>query len=192
MVRRNPWIEEIFARFEAVALPDAYVVAGCVAQTVWNLAAGREAGAGIRDIDLVYFDGGDVSAEGEAAQEARLRGMFGHFEVVLDVKNQARVHQWYGRRFGREIGAYRSSAEAIGTYPATATCVGVRPGAVCAPFGLGDLADGVARPNKVLVSREVYEGKAARWAREWPHLRVIGWEDAGECAKVAVHLGGSP
>jgi hypothetical protein len=35
---QNRWIEEILTRFDEIDLPDSWLVAGCVAQTIWNLA----------------------------------------------------------------------------------------------------------------------------------------------------------
>ena len=46
---------------------------------------------------------------------------------------------------------------------------------VCAPFGLSDLLGMVARPNKAIVTRDVYDEKASRWAARWPRLQVIPW-----------------
>lgn len=40
--------------------------------------------------------------------------------IVADVKNQARVHTWYGGRFGYIL-PYASTADAISTWPTTAT-----------------------------------------------------------------------
>jgi hypothetical protein len=34
----------------------------------------------------------------------------------------------------------------------------------------------IVRPNKTLVSRDVYEKKAQRWKSEWPMLEVIPWD----------------
>ncbi len=155
-------------------------MAGCVAQSVWNLLDGRAAEAGIRDLDIAYHDPTDLSAEAETAQECRLRGLFRESPLKLDVKNQARVHLWYGRRFGREIRQFRSSAEAIASYHATAISIGVAcPAgrfALCAPYGLADLFAMVVRPNKRLAGRGVYEAKAARWLRIWPSLTIVPWD----------------
>ena len=46
---------------------------------------------------------------------------------------------------------------------------------LCAPFGLDDLFNMTVRPNKRLVSRNVYEAKAYRWASIWSLLTVFGW-----------------
>lgn len=180
-LRGNPDLAALLDGFAAIGLPDCWIVAGAVAQTLWNAAHGFTPGHGIKDIDIIYHDAADLSDEAEAAQEARLRGLFPALSARLDVKNQARVHLWYGTKFGRAIAQYQSSAEAIATFPATATAIGVQPTrdgmAVCAPFGTADLDALVIRPNKRIVSEAVYTQKAARWRAIWPRLAVVGWND---------------
>lgn len=153
--------------------------AGAVAQTVWNLRHGYAPADGIKDYDLVYFDPDDLTAESEQRIEQQVRARLREFESVVDVHNQARVHLWYEKRFGRHLDPYRSTEEAISTWPTTASSVGVHRDSlgfvVCAPFGLSDLLAMVARPNKVKVSRQIYEEKVARWQAIWPELRVIPW-----------------
>ncbi|HEX8803142.1 MAG TPA: nucleotidyltransferase family protein, partial [Acidimicrobiales bacterium] len=163
-------------------------------QTVWNAAHGFAPDHGIRDVDVVYFDPGDLSAGAEHAVEERLRRHLAAAGVAvrLDVTNEARVHLWYEERFGVPLAPYRSTCDAIATWPATAGSVGVRPAdgdeadgaegrghgdglVVCAPFGLDDLLGLVVRPNRVLVTEEVYAAKAARWRAAWPRLRVLDW-----------------
>ena len=48
---------------------------------------------------------------------------------------------------------------------------------VYAPHGYDDLFAMVVRPNRRLAPRSVYEAKAARWARQWPELTVLPWDD---------------
>ncbi|EPH61182.1 hypothetical protein D932_02950 [Enterococcus casseliflavus 14-MB-W-14] len=38
-----------------------------------------------------------------------------------------------------------------------------------------DLFSGIVRPNKAMISREVYEKKIEKWCSKWPELNVIGW-----------------
>lgn len=181
VLRGNPDLAMVFDGFAATALPQAWLVAGCLAQTVWNQRFGLPPGHGIADIDVVYFDARDLSAAAEAAHEARLRRQFPGLRARLDVKNQARVHCWYAAKFGRPLAPYPSATAAIATYPTTATSVGVRPAGdgmeLCAPFGLADMWAGVVRPNRVLVTEAVYRAKAARWQSMWPGLTVLPWEE---------------
>jgi len=94
-LRQNKWLGEVLERFEEVALPDSWLVAGCIAQTIWNLGHGQPAEFGLKDVDLIYFDELDLSFEAEVSHERRLRDLFQHLPIKLDVKNEARVHLWY-------------------------------------------------------------------------------------------------
>jgi hypothetical protein len=178
-LRQNKCLWEILDRFDEVALPDCWLVAGSIAQTVWNLASGQPAEFGIKDADLVYFDARDLSREAEANNERRLRDLFRWLPIKLDVKNEARVHIWYESAFGYPIAPYSSTAEAIATFPTTATAVGVRrgPGGFksCAPFGLDDLFHLVVRPNKKQITQPIYETKTNRWRKIWPGLTIVPW-----------------
>jgi uncharacterized protein len=160
-------------------LPNWYFGAGGVAQTVWNIRHGFDPAAGIRDYDVVYFDPEDLSAEAEKRVEEEVARRLSDPGAAVDVKNQARVHLWYAERFGPGIEPYRSTEEAIATWPTTASSVGVRKDGerfvVCAAFGLADLIGMVARPNKVIATRDVYEEKTSRWAARWPRLRIVPW-----------------
>ncbi|MBC7636601.1 MAG: nucleotidyltransferase family protein, partial [Acetobacteraceae bacterium] len=179
ILRGNPWVAALLDRFDSIRLPDCWIVAGALVQTVWNHRFGMPPTTGIADIDIVYFDP-DLSAEAETAATARLRANFADLPVWLDVKNQARVHLWYQARFGVALAPYQSTAAAIATYPTTATAIGVRQIAgqmdICAPFGLSDLFAGIVRPNRALVTEDVYIAKTARWAAIWP-VTVCPWDD---------------
>ena len=179
-LKQNKWLDEILGRFEEIALPDSWLVAGCVAQTIWNLRCNLPAELGIKDVDLIYFDAQDLSTETEASHERRVRDLFRALPLKLDVKNEARVHLWYKDRFGYPIEPYSSSADAIATFPTTATSVGIRrvfsKFECCAPFGLDDLFGLIVRPNKRQVTRSIYEMKADRWRLIWPALTVLEWD----------------
>lgn len=177
-LKQNAAAQAVLAIGADLALPDWYFGAGGVAQTIWNIRHDFDPAGGIKDYDLVYFDPADLSVETERQVEDEV-GRRLAFDVVVDVKNEARVHLWYGQRFGRQIEPYASCEEAIATWPTTASSVGVRQDdgglVVCAPFGLADLLGMVARPNKAIVTREVFEEKAGRWAARWPRLQIIPW-----------------
>ncbi|TPW31159.1 nucleotidyltransferase family protein [Martelella alba] len=179
--RQSPLLAPILENWALVDLPHCWLVAGALAQTLWNRMFGFEAGHGIADIDIVYFDPDDLSERGEARHAARIREAFAGIPAWIDVKNEARVHLWYASRFGYEIAPYQSVSDAIATFPTTATTVALRPADGGgfeheAPFGLGDLVSGIVRPNKTQVSRTVYEHKSERWQALWPELKVMDWD----------------
>jgi hypothetical protein len=111
----------------ALALPDAWLVAGCLFQTVWNLRCERVPDAGIRDYDLFYFDSSDLSAGAEQAVEARVRRHFASLPVTIEAKNQARVHTWYADWFGAPYAASLCSRDGIDRFLVDCTCVGMQP-----------------------------------------------------------------
>jgi hypothetical protein len=182
LVRRNPVNVAILERAPALAVPDWWLAAGALCQTVWNVQAGRNPTAGMGDYDLVYFDDTDLSYEAEDAVIRRARRLFADLAGVVEVRNQARVHLWYEEHFGEPGARFRSSADAIDHFPTTATSVGVaRSGrgelVVYAPFGLDDVLAGRVRPNPRSAPRSVYEAKTQRWRTEWPTLAVEPWPD---------------
>jgi uncharacterized protein len=181
LLRGNPVVRALLDRVPAAGLPDWYLGAGAVAQTVWNAAHGFAPDHAVKDYDVVYFDPSDLgpAAEDEAAR--RVQAALADVDALVDVTNEARVHCWYEDRFGVPLEPYRSVEEAIASWPTTATAVGVRPApggglTVCAPFGLDDLFGLVVRPNRVLVPEAVYWAKAGRWAATWPRLTVLDWD----------------
>src|ERR1700759_3453196 len=91
---RNPINKTIVDELFALALPDAWLVSGCLVQTVWNVVTGRDVGYGIADYDVFYFDP-DTSWEAEDAVIRRLAKCLEKLGVAVEARNQARVHLWY-------------------------------------------------------------------------------------------------
>ena len=179
IARRHPMLARSLERWAAIDLPDCWLVAGAVAQSVWNDAFCLPPDHGISDLDLVYFDATDLSEEAERRQSTRVRQLLSDLPVWIDVKNEARVHCWYEARFGRAVEPYTSTADAIATFPTTATAIGLQPisNETFAPHGLSDLFDLIVRPNKKQITRPVYDAKVARWLGLWPELQIIPWDE---------------
>jgi hypothetical protein len=178
---RSARFVDVLSRSAELGLPEWYLAAGCVAQTVWNFRTGRPLDAGIRDYDLIYFNPSDTSwdAENEIIRAAQAR--LADLPVIVEIRNQARVHLWYEQRFGKPCPPYDSAESAIDSFPATATSVGVRLEPTghwrfYAPFGFNDLLNLVVRPNFALAPRNVYIEKSRRWIECWPELRVVPWD----------------
>lgn len=174
-VLTNPVNAALLDRWDTLALPDAWLVAGCLFQTVWNRLAGLASTHGIRDYDLFYFDAaGDADAE--QAVQARVDALTADLGVRVEAVNQARVHLWYERDFGYPYTPLANSREAIGRFLLPATCVGLRPdGAgwtVCAPFGLTALYAGQLAPHPSWSRRALYEAKARSYQARWPWLTL--------------------
>ncbi len=173
-VLRNPANGRVLAALREAALPDAWLVAGCLFQTVWNLRQGRAPAQDIADYDVFYFDADDLSREAEQAAQRRVEARLardGGPALPIEVKNQARVHLWYEDWFGHPYSALRSSCEGIERFLVACTCVGLSPdGRLHAPHGLEELYAGVLRPNPAMRQPALFAAKAASYQRRWPWL----------------------
>lgn len=178
ILSENEILYEVIVKAQELGLEKCYIGAGCICQTVWNYQNGLEPMYGISDIDIVYFDD-DLSYEKEDGIIKKVKQMFSHLPVEVDVKNQARVHLWYEKRFGYPCKPYRSVEEAINTWPTTATAIGTRLEKekliVYAPFGLNDMFGQIIRANKILITEKVYAEKCQKWRSKWDTLTVIPW-----------------
>ena len=177
---RNATLTEVLTRAAAMDLPGWYLVAGCLYQTVWNVATGQPPEAGILDYDLAYHDATDLSWDAEDAVIRAGDRVFAGLPAPVQIRNQARVHLWYQQKYGIPCPPHTSTEAAIDTFEATTACLGVRllprgRWRIYAPHGLSDVFNLIARPNPVLAPRSVYETKTARWRRQWPDLTVLPW-----------------
>jgi hypothetical protein len=167
----------ILGRWHRLALPDGWLVAGCLFQTVWNQRSGHAAEAHIKDYDIFYFDGLDLSEAAERAVQARVDDLLGDLGVEIEAKNQARVHLWYEAHFGYPYEPLHGAKDGIERFLVPATCVGVRPEGdgweVYAPYGLALLYDGVLSPNPRIDHRPLFDAKARSYRDRWPWLRVV-------------------
>lgn len=175
----NESVQRILERAGGLNMLNWYLGAGGIAQTVWNVKHGFYPENGIKDYDLVYYDANDTSYEAEDKIIQRGAEIFKDISVLVEIRNQARVHIWYEKHFGKPIDQYKSVEEAIDTWPTTATSVGVRKEndqfLVYTSFGLEDLLNMVVRANKTQISERIYQDKVDRWIKIWPNLKIIPW-----------------
>ncbi|HSH89581.1 MAG TPA: nucleotidyltransferase family protein [Ramlibacter sp.] len=178
-VRLNKYNRAILERWDSLELPDGWLVAGCLFQTVWNLRSGAPPEAQIKDYDIFYFDESDLSPDHEQRVQERVDQLLGDLGVPIEAKNQARVHLWYQEHFGFPYPPLRNSRDGIDRFLIPATCVGVRPNAtnwdLYAPHGLPLLYEGVLASNPLTDHRPLFEEKARSYQSRWAWLRI----DAG-------------
>ena len=96
-------LTEALQKIPKLKLPNWYLGAGCINQTVWNYLLGKELDFGISDYDLIYFDDQDLSWEAEDFYIQKGNKLFKDFPIEIQIRNQARVHLWYEQKFGKKI-----------------------------------------------------------------------------------------
>jgi hypothetical protein len=171
MLSTCPERVEVVERVATLELPDCWVAAGLVRNTVWDVLHGYRAWTPLSDIDIVYFDAKNTSAKQDRGFEVTLRSWFPNCK--FSVKNQARMHLRNRHR------PYRDTEHGVRLWTETCTAVGVAKGQdkwrVLCPWGLEDLMNLVIRPttdddrNVNLVLRRL---EAKRWLHTWPKLRL--------------------
>jgi hypothetical protein len=174
---RNPANEAIADELFRLALPDTWIVSGCLVQTVWNVLTTRPVDYGINDYDVFYFDP-DLSWEAEDRVIGHLRETSARLGVRIEVRNQARVHLWYEQKHGTPYPTLQNSRQGIDRFLTRCTQVGIQRSGngddVYAPCGFDELEGMIVRPNLTPnFSAAAYRAKTARWALLWPELTVL-------------------
>ena len=180
ILRTDPVVMRVLRIARGLALPDWRLASGAIYQTVWNALTGRPAGHGIRDFDLLYFDGTDTSYEAEDRVITRARPSFSRLPAPVEIRNQARVALWFRRKHGIDYPTLSCTDEALVNYAARTHSVAVRLEAdgrlsLAAPFGLADIFAMRLVPNPVLDNASTYLDKALRMKAAWPELEILPW-----------------
>ncbi|XWW96104.1 hypothetical protein V2A60_004074 [Cordyceps javanica] len=179
----NKTLVTVLQRVATLGMPNWYVAAGSVSQTVWNHMSGMAPDTGISDYDVVYHDDADLSWDAEDGYIQKARELFADMPgVEVEIRNQARVHLWYENKYGVKCSPHKSVEAGIDSWISTSAMIGIRTGedvnaswSVYAPRGLSDYFNMVARPNTVLGQKENYDKKAKRWKSIWEKLTIEPW-----------------
>ncbi|MFM7304142.1 MAG: nucleotidyltransferase family protein, partial [Alphaproteobacteria bacterium] len=152
----------------------AWIGAGFVRNAVWDHLSGQDTEAVLpADLDVVFHDPVNATAEQDAALEAALR--IAAPDLPWSVHNQARMHERNGHR------SYCDIADALAHWPETATAIAARLGPrgveILAPFGVGDVCAMILRPTPAFRAKPeipLARLEAKGWRKRWPKLRMIG------------------
>jgi hypothetical protein len=176
----EPLLGTALGAVAASGLPDAWIGAGVIRDVVWGRRHGGFDPAGVRDIDVVFYDPGDLSRERDQAAQRALEDLAG---LPWEASNEAAVHTWFHHYFGGPpVPPLRSVHDAVAAFPEFATCVAVRLSQgsadeleVCAPHGLGDLLGMTWRRNPARVSLAESRARLARQrvAERWPRVAIV-------------------
>ncbi len=179
IVTEDPDLSALLVRLRDSGLPDAWLSSGAIYGTVWNVLTGRPRRHGIKDYDIIYFDGSDLSWEGEDREIRRVSALMASLGLPVEIRNQARVHLWYRHRFGADYPMLRHATESLDYYASRTHAVAVRAGPqgieIRAPFGLEPVFAMRMEPNTVLPNAASHREKAARAQVNWPELTVVAW-----------------
>ncbi|MBO0345623.1 nucleotidyltransferase family protein [Roseibium sp. CAU 1637] len=179
----TPDLMRLMTTLRSLELPDAWIVSGCIYQTVWNQLTGRDSLHGLKDYDAIYFDPSDISFEAEDREIQRLAAALPDLADKLELRNQARVHLWYPEKFGQPYPQLTHATQSLNNYAAETHAVAARLTSddtldIVAPFGLSHIFELRLVPNYVLDNSATYASKGERMKQLWPELTVVPWDKA--------------
>src|SRR3989344_9254644 len=90
IIKEQPWLMEALGNVRDLKLPDWYIAAGAIRNTIWNYLHNMPTTSHQQDIDVVYFDSSDMNGEREKNSEEILRKKSPNLK--WEVVNQARAH----------------------------------------------------------------------------------------------------
>jgi hypothetical protein len=172
LIRTDAWMMECLYAVERLRLPDWYIAAGFLRNAIWDFLHEKRPRTPLNDVDVVYYDPGDLGRSTEGRIEAALQADFPG--INWEVRNQARMHIPNGHA------PYRDAEHAVGHWPETPTCVAVQLESdgnlkIIAPYGIEENWSLRVTPNPaVRFPAALYNGRIRekRWLHHWPKLRV--------------------
>jgi uncharacterized protein len=176
MLRASPRVMQVLQIARAANLPDWRLVAGSVYATVWNALMGLAPDYGIKDYDICYYDP-DTSWEAEDVCIKTVAAITPpDLLPLVEVRNQARVHIWFGGKFGGDYPPLTNTDEALTRYLCYSDAVAVRLEtddsiSVAAPFGLDDVFSMTMRSNPGRSAPSNRKAKVESVQARWPEVK---------------------
>lgn len=182
ILKQNEDLMTVLNYIYELKLPNFYIAAGSIFQTIWNYYDSKPLNYGIKDIDIIYYDSSNISKDNEQELE---NNIINHFKELnmnyeFDVHNEARMHLWKKENENKNIDQYKNSEDAIDQWIATVHAVGITKEnneiKLYAPYGLSDIFSKTIRPIKHKAnSKELYEKKVKSWNNRFEGLSIIEW-----------------
>ncbi|MBP3920218.1 MAG: nucleotidyltransferase family protein [Bacilli bacterium] len=182
ILKRNKELMDVLEYIETLKLPNFYIAAGSVFQTVWNYYDNNDLNYNIKDIDVIYYNSKDLSVDTDIKyynlidEFCKNKG----YKYEIDVSNEARMHLWKKEKFNIDVEPYICSEDAIDKWIATVHAIGITKEKnnkkIYAPYGLSDIYSRTIRPIKHKYNaKEIYDKKAKSWSERFSNLNIIEW-----------------
>lgn len=182
ILKKNQMLMEMLDYISKLQLPNFYIAAGSIFQTIWNYQDGRDLNYEIKDLDVIYYNSEDLSIDTDMKYYEMIQeyARSHNISYEVDISNEARMHLWKEKKEGGKVLPYKNSEDAIDRWIATVHAIGItlEGGSikVYAPYGLSDIFSRTIRPIKHSGnSKELYNKKVNDWKKRFSKLTVIDW-----------------
>ena len=182
ILKKNNELMDVLNYIDSLKLPNYYIAAGSVFQTIWNYYDNNDLNYNIKDIDVIYYDDNDLSVEIDIKYYDLINDYCKskNYTYEIDVSNEARMHIWKKEKYNIDVEPYINSEDAIDKWIATVHAIGITKEnndiKVYAPYGLSDIFSRTIRPIKHKYnSKEIYDKKANSLRERFNNLNIIEW-----------------
>jgi uncharacterized protein len=174
LVTNNDFMMKALKVAKSANLPNWYIGAGFMRNTVWDAQHGYDLERNYNDIDIGYFDSKNVSEEQDEKLSKNLKN---ELNVSWEVVNQAYAHKY------NNVPPYKSAIDGLAHWVETATSVAAtlddnNQVKIIAPWGVEDLLNLKLRLVPYHIGNKYYEDlfkkriKDKRWIERWPRLKI--------------------
>lgn len=182
IIKKNNNLMKVLDYIDKLNLPNYYIAAGSVFQTIWNYFDNVDLNNNIKDIDVIYYNNTnlDVNKDIEICNKIVEFCNNNDLNYEIDVSNEARMHLWKKVHENIEVEQYMNSEDAINYWIANMHAIGItkinNELYVYAPFGLSDIYSRTIRPIKHKYnSKELYDKKVKSWSSRFDNLNIVEW-----------------
>ena len=182
ILEKNIELMDILDFIDKLNLPNFYIAAGSVFQTIWNYYDNKPLNDKIKDIDVIYYNNEDLSVDTDIKYYNLINDycIKQGYNYEIDVSNEARMHLWKKEKFNIDVRQYINSEDAISKWIATVHAIGITKDndniKIYAPYGLSDIYSRTIRPIKHKYNtKEIYDKKAKSWSERFSNLNIIEW-----------------
>ena len=182
IIKKNKDITSILDFLDSINLPNFYLVAGTIFQTIWNYLDNKPINYNIKDIDIFYYDKDNLDKEYEDKIEEKIKQFLidNNINLEIDIHNEARVHLWKKWNENPNVDYYDNTEDAIRRLISTVQAIGVtkinNKIKIYAPYGLSDIFSKTIRPVKFPTnSKTIYNNKIETWSKRFNNLNIIKW-----------------
>ena len=94
ILKKNQSLMKVLDYIDTLQIPDYYIAAGSIYQTIWNGLDHRDLNYGIKDIDVIYYNSNDLSVETDLKLYEKITEFVTKEKIpyTIDVSNEARMH----------------------------------------------------------------------------------------------------
>lgn len=182
ILKENKKLMDVLDYIETLNLPNFYIAAGSVFQTIWNFYDKKDLNYNIKDIDVIYYNDKDLSIDTDIKYYSLINDFCKNkgYKYEIDVSNEARMHLWKKEKFNIDVEPYKCSEDAIDKWIATVHAIGITKRhdelKIYAPYGLSDIFSKTIRPIKHKYNtKEIYDKKAMSWNERFDNLNIVEW-----------------